>query len=60
MESVSTFFFGTISAEESRFSTSRHFSHGATFFEAKFFDNGKYKKDATNKIGNNRPEVFRK
>ena len=42
----------------SRFSTSRLFSHEATFFVAKIFDNGKYKKHATNKIKSSHPEVF--
>ena len=42
----------------SGFSTSRLFSQEATFFEAKIFDNRKYKKDATYKIRSNRAEVF--
>ena len=32
--------------------------HLSTFFVAKIFDNGKYKKHATNKIRSSRPEVF--
>ena len=40
------------------FFTSRLFSHEATFFVTKIFDNGKYKKHATNKIRSSRPEVF--
>ena len=39
-------------------STCRLFSLEATFFNAKTFDNGKYKKDATNKIRSCRAEVF--
>ena len=42
----------------SRFSTSWIFSHEATFFAATIFDNGKYKKHATNKIRSSRPDVF--
>ena len=41
-----------------RFSTSRLFSHEAPFFVAEIFDNGKYKKHATNKIRSSRPKVF--
>ena len=42
----------------SRFSTTRLFLNEATFFVAKTFDNGKYKKHSTNKIRSSRPEVF--
>ena len=41
-----------------RFSTGQLFSHEATFFVAKIFDNRKYKKHATNKIRSSHPEVF--
>ena len=34
------------------------FSCTKRLFEAKIFDNGKYKKDATNKTRSSRPEVF--
>ena len=36
------------------------FSHEAPFFVAKIFDNGKYKKHATDKIRSSHPEVFYK
>ena len=41
-----------------RFSTYQLSLRVATFFEAKIFDNGKYKKHATNKIRSSHPEVF--
>ena len=50
---------GSKSATLNRFSTSRLFSHKVKFFGAKIFDNGKYKKHATNKIRSSRPEAFR-
>ena len=42
----------------SQFSTSQLFSHEATFFVAKIFDNVKYKKHTTNKFRSSHTEVF--
>ena len=41
-----------------QFSTSQLFSHEATFFVAKIFDNVKYKKHTTNKFRSSHTEVF--
>ena len=38
--------------------TSQLFSHETTFFVAKIFDDGKYKKHAKNKIRSSHTEVF--
>ena len=42
----------------SQFSTSQLFSHEATFFVAKIFDNVKYKKHVTNEIRSSHSEVL--